>query len=516
MTYKDALEMGRQTVKVVDLNPGSKMQTLAESKIHLQSDYRLTEILERTLVGETLNPYEWEALKRDVMRDWHTVVDVRMMGSMKMLITFDTKQNMEEALNSCFLLNQFLEVRRWTKDETNRLRRCWIEVIGVPIHGWSKENMMKIGEVWGRVLKVEEDEGGHYNSFRVLVESYTGPNIQAFADMMLDEEVVSKETQGAVNETERGVQNTGAVLKEVTETNDQGVVREVLGGGHGRAEATDEGKAERSWVDESQTTRENREGQSIEGAHTNKPIGDGKNVNEWASPSKTKTWEDDRRTEEVINERKMAHDPTHENQGDSKMGKKDTNMDPSEIMVNGGDRESELESQSVPPGFEPTFQITQSGFDDWEHIKETQEEGVSGGEKSAKRKKARRGRQGAATSLKLKDRIQGRSKGTKKKGKGKKDREINRIEDFEWVGARDDAAETEEDDIEDVEEETDRAWWMGVESGLVAQDAMRASKYLADKVLDDSKKDSGKELKRMRGRKQRDASKVGVPENYSQ
>ncbi|MED6185167.1 hypothetical protein PIB30_054467 [Stylosanthes scabra] len=54
--------------------------------------------------------------------------------------------------------------------------------------GWMKENMEKIGGTWGRVIKTVEDAGGHFNSFRVLVESNTGPSIQAFIDVVLDQD----------------------------------------------------------------------------------------------------------------------------------------------------------------------------------------------------------------------------------------------------------------------------------------------------------------------------------------
>ena len=34
-------------------------------------------------------------------------------------------------------------------------RRVWIECWGLPIHGWSEENISKIGEVWRKVIEVD-------------------------------------------------------------------------------------------------------------------------------------------------------------------------------------------------------------------------------------------------------------------------------------------------------------------------------------------------------------------------
>ncbi|MED6218306.1 hypothetical protein PIB30_025538 [Stylosanthes scabra] len=114
------------------------------------------------------------------MKDWHTIKEVRMLGLMKLLMVFDSEENMKEAYRSPFLLNHFLDVRKWTKGETNSSKRSWIEIT---------KNMITIGEVWGRVIKVEEDECGHFNSFKVLIDAHTVPLVQAIANVCIDNEV---------------------------------------------------------------------------------------------------------------------------------------------------------------------------------------------------------------------------------------------------------------------------------------------------------------------------------------
>ncbi|MED6107465.1 hypothetical protein PIB30_014316 [Stylosanthes scabra] len=136
------------------------IQILGNSVIHLEVDNERREELNRCLVGETLQPYNFVEMDENLKRHWRSIgaVKLKRMGSMKLLLVFDTTQNMEEALDSEDMKNYFLEVRKWSSGEANRTRKVCLEVIGLPIHGWSKENMAKIGEVWGRLLKVEEEE----------------------------------------------------------------------------------------------------------------------------------------------------------------------------------------------------------------------------------------------------------------------------------------------------------------------------------------------------------------------
>ncbi|MED6197044.1 hypothetical protein PIB30_053069 [Stylosanthes scabra] len=50
------------------------------------------------------------------------------------------------------------------------------------------ENMMKIGNVWGKVLRIEEPEDNQYSFFRVLVDANASPLIRAWATIEIDKE----------------------------------------------------------------------------------------------------------------------------------------------------------------------------------------------------------------------------------------------------------------------------------------------------------------------------------------
>ncbi|MED6138501.1 hypothetical protein PIB30_074801 [Stylosanthes scabra] len=164
---------------------GEEMQTLGNSKIYLEGNNEKKAMMEKGLIGDTLNSYCFREMERKLKAEWQTLETVKILGDMKILMIFNSKENMEEAMGSEKMKSYFLDTRRWRPGEANRTRKFWLEITGLPIDGWS-ENMIKIGEVWGKVLKVEEEEGGHYSHFRVLVVANAGPLIRSWATIVID------------------------------------------------------------------------------------------------------------------------------------------------------------------------------------------------------------------------------------------------------------------------------------------------------------------------------------------
>ena len=73
---------------------------------------KLKEKLQRSLVGESLSPINFEEIREKVMYEWFTIEEVKLLGAFKVIIIFSSKQDMEEALESHYLLNHFSEVRK--------------------------------------------------------------------------------------------------------------------------------------------------------------------------------------------------------------------------------------------------------------------------------------------------------------------------------------------------------------------------------------------------------------------
>ncbi|MED6177620.1 hypothetical protein PIB30_099849 [Stylosanthes scabra] len=82
---------------------------------------------------------------------------------------------MELSLIAPFMMNHFVEHEK-----------IWIEAHGLPAHAWNEANIRKVGEVWGRVIRIEEQDDCHIDSFMVLVESNYGPYVQSWMDVMVD------------------------------------------------------------------------------------------------------------------------------------------------------------------------------------------------------------------------------------------------------------------------------------------------------------------------------------------
>ncbi|MED6187460.1 hypothetical protein PIB30_076651 [Stylosanthes scabra] len=101
----------------------NSMCDMESSKVLLQMVEEEREKMVRSLVGEIVNPMNFEEVKKAIMMDWHTLVGVRSMGTKMVVLTFDSVENMEEALRSPFLLNHLIDIRRWSGGKTNLKRK---------------------------------------------------------------------------------------------------------------------------------------------------------------------------------------------------------------------------------------------------------------------------------------------------------------------------------------------------------------------------------------------------------
>ncbi|MED6157155.1 hypothetical protein PIB30_020823 [Stylosanthes scabra] len=99
-SYRDVFTGKMQNHGGIPIGNNNTMQNLDSSKFKLQID----------------------KLKEEVKRDCRTLLEVQRLGSFRMVLIFDSKDNMEEALQSPFLLNHFFEVRRWETQEVWKMR----------------------------------------------------------------------------------------------------------------------------------------------------------------------------------------------------------------------------------------------------------------------------------------------------------------------------------------------------------------------------------------------------------
>ncbi|MED6159137.1 hypothetical protein PIB30_039562 [Stylosanthes scabra] len=144
-------------------------------------------------MSEALNPIDFKDLRKQIMEGWSAVEDVKMMGKMKALVICKSKQNMET----------LLETR-------------------LPLHAWMLENMHKVGQVWGNVLRVSETDEGQFSHFKVLVNTNAGPVIKTWATIEVNNAqflIFIKEEGGVDAVTEKEGGDKGVTMVDASGAN---------------------------------------------------------------------------------------------------------------------------------------------------------------------------------------------------------------------------------------------------------------------------------------------------------
>ncbi|MED6146519.1 hypothetical protein PIB30_035221 [Stylosanthes scabra] len=132
-------------------------------------DVNMLEKLQRSIVRESTFPLNIEQMAPKLFSDWHTLMEVKILGSYKLVLTFDSIENMEEAVQSAFLLNHFGEIRKWNEDESNRSRKAWLDIYGMPLRVWNEDNFQKVAAGWGKVIAIDENSLKELNQLKTEV-----------------------------------------------------------------------------------------------------------------------------------------------------------------------------------------------------------------------------------------------------------------------------------------------------------------------------------------------------------
>ena len=86
------------------------------------------------------------------------------LSKTKFILAYPTVEKMEENLVNRAGLNKWFQVvKRWDVYEACGIRRAWIEVFGVPPHGWSLQNFEIIASLRGKLVCLEHLSRTHYH-----------------------------------------------------------------------------------------------------------------------------------------------------------------------------------------------------------------------------------------------------------------------------------------------------------------------------------------------------------------
>ena len=130
------------------------------------------EWLSRSLICVSDVPRDLEMLSKQLVKDDHP--KVYALTKFKFILTFGTIDQMEASLANHVMLDKwFCEVKKWDIYEVCDTRRVWIEVFGVPPHGWNQQNFENIASIWGKVVCLETpiEDTISFESMRILIDS---------------------------------------------------------------------------------------------------------------------------------------------------------------------------------------------------------------------------------------------------------------------------------------------------------------------------------------------------------
>ncbi|KAI3745347.1 hypothetical protein L1987_58458 [Smallanthus sonchifolius] len=146
-SFKDAL-VGKTTVRLsditVDLPP---LVTKAKSVWS-----------RRSLVGEVMDLEKLNSIKALLVRDSMRGAEVRYIGGLKLLLTFENLELADEFRRMKFDVwsQWFSRVYVWEGDPGVFERLAWIEIKGIPACLWDNHVFNRIGERFGRLVKKSE------------------------------------------------------------------------------------------------------------------------------------------------------------------------------------------------------------------------------------------------------------------------------------------------------------------------------------------------------------------------
>lgn len=85
--------------------------------------------------------------------------------------------------------NRSTDIKRWTKYEVCGIRKVWLEIFGVPPHGWNGKNLRRIAELWGRLICLGKSisRTDTFESMKVLVVTDRLHSIQGDLILQLED-----------------------------------------------------------------------------------------------------------------------------------------------------------------------------------------------------------------------------------------------------------------------------------------------------------------------------------------
>ncbi|MED6119073.1 hypothetical protein PIB30_008586 [Stylosanthes scabra] len=156
--------------------PTTNKECERRKSIEVRADPIQSDILKRSLMAESVETIRFGWIKEQIAEKWEGPgeVECRDLGPFKCILTFESMEARDIVFESQGLNSLFFELRPLWRFTRNLSRRVWLEVMGIPVHLWSNDTMMKIGKLWGKPVMTDElmDYYLSYTCASILVDSF--------------------------------------------------------------------------------------------------------------------------------------------------------------------------------------------------------------------------------------------------------------------------------------------------------------------------------------------------------
>ncbi|KAJ8423433.1 hypothetical protein Cgig2_010127 [Carnegiea gigantea] len=185
--------------------------------------------LSRSLVCTSEESRDLATLALAVISGFGQCIKICALSSFKFILTFSTLAKLEDILSNHKELDQwFVNVKKWDKYDCCETRRVWLEIFGVPPHGWKWENFKKIANIWGKLISLGKSiaRTDSFESMKVLIVTDIFRTIEGEILLSLEDagyRIMIKELGPAIQVLSNGPMPTNPPSMEAMGSND-GVV----------------------------------------------------------------------------------------------------------------------------------------------------------------------------------------------------------------------------------------------------------------------------------------------------
>ncbi|KAK8674991.1 hypothetical protein V6N13_033065 [Hibiscus sabdariffa] len=132
--------------------------------------------MRRCLVGETSTVCSVNSILDRLARWGMSDIRVQRLGAKAFLLTIENEDLfiMLEDLDWSYLKEVFCNINPWSEKANYNERATWLEIRGLPIHGWNHVTIKRIAELWGSFESLGENYNHSLDCEKVTVLISTG------------------------------------------------------------------------------------------------------------------------------------------------------------------------------------------------------------------------------------------------------------------------------------------------------------------------------------------------------